>query len=81
MIKRVNGIVRGNTIVVSELLGLQDGREVNVIIETENQVPLAWGDGLQRCAGRLSDSWSEHDDQILNQIHSERHQDSRMELR
>lgn len=81
MIKRVVGVIRGNTIFVNEELGLQDGREVNILIETEPEVPQSWGAGLQKCAGSLSESWSEKDEDILRQLRSDRHQDLRAELK
>ncbi len=81
MTKRVVGIIRGNTIFVDEELGLQDGREVNILIETGPQVPPSWGSGLQKCAGSLSDNWSDEDEDILRQLRSDRHQDLRAELR
>ena len=81
MIKRVHGIVRGNAIFVQEELGLQDGHEVDIVIEAEGLETSQWGDGLKRCAGGLSDSWSEQDDEILRKIRLDRNQDSRAELR
>lgn len=74
MTRIMQGVVHGNTIELSEDLGLSDGDQVKLIIEPLSRVNggSTWGEGLRRCAGALADSWTEEDDSILEAIYQER---------
>lgn len=67
MVKAVHGIVHGNTIELTERLGLEDGEHVEVVVKS---VPKngTWGEGLRRCAGALAGEWTDNDDRILSEI-------------
>lgn len=75
MIRAIHGTVRGRTIELHEDPGLAEGQEVQVHVK-----PVAHADnvgGLQRCAGALSDEWTNDDDRILEQIRRDRKIDTR----
>jgi hypothetical protein len=68
--KTITGIIHGNTIQLTDNLGLPDGEQVEVHVFVKKS-PL-WGDGLRRCAGILADDWTDEDDRILEQIQQDR---------
>lgn len=73
------GVVHGNTIELSENPGLPDGEEVLVHVLV-SRPKRERGSGLLRCAGALADSWTERDDQILEELQRDRLQTSHREL-
>jgi hypothetical protein len=77
MAKRVHGVVRGKTIEFDEDLGIAEGQQVEITIET---VPAGRGEGLRRCAGALAAEWTEEDDRILEAIRQDRKRDRRSEV-
>lgn len=79
MVKTVQGVIHGNTIELTNNLGMADGQAVEITIRTVS-APKAWGEGLRRCAGALAGDWTAEDDQILEQIHRDRKQDTRKEI-
>lgn len=79
MTKTVQGIVHGKTIELAEELGMAEGQQVEVHV-TAVPVSNSWGAGLQRAAGALAAEWTADDDRILDEIHKDRHSDSRREL-
>ncbi|HVX59397.1 MAG TPA: hypothetical protein VHC19_02310 [Pirellulales bacterium] len=76
MTKIIHGIVHGRTIELSEDPGVADGAEVEVVVKAAPPAKT-WGDGIRRSAGALADSWTEEDDQILQQIHFDRSRENR----
>ena len=78
MTKTLHGTVKGSTIQLNEDLGLAEGQEVQVQVRPIRTVGA--GNGLQRCAGALSDEWTEEDDRILEQIRRDRKLDTRREI-
>jgi hypothetical protein len=78
MIKVIHGKVRGQSIELSEDLGLMDGQEVEVSVravpESTGRKP---GDGFLRTAGALADD--PHWDAIMEEIYQDRKKDSRKE--
>lgn len=71
--------VVGSTLTVAmpaEFNGQQVEVQVRVLPAAKN-----WGEGLRRCAGALANEWTDEDDQILAQIHSNRQIDTRREIR
>lgn len=79
MDKTMHGVVHGNTIELSESLGMADGQPVEIVVKSIDQ-SKTWGEGLRRCAGALANEWSEEDDRILDAIHQERQSDTRQDV-
>src|SRR5712664_1235828 len=79
MVKTVQGIVHGKTIQLQEDLGVAEGQQVEIQVRV---VPAAKPsvEGLRRCAGALSDEWTEEDDRILEEIYQDRKRDTRREI-
>jgi hypothetical protein len=69
MSKIIHGKIHGNTIELTEDLGMADGQEVEVRVKAI-QPEQKWGDGILRTAGALADDpyW----DAIMERIHQER---------
>jgi hypothetical protein len=69
MTKTMQGVVHGNTIELTEHLGILDGQKVEVVI-TLSQPTKPWGDGIRRSAG----GWADHPemDAVMEQIYNER---------
>ncbi len=69
MIKQVQGVIHGRTIELTEDLGVEDGQQVMITIQT---VPSSrpWGEGILRTAGALADDpeW----DVIMEKIYQDR---------
>lgn len=88
MTKLIHGIVHGQTIEVSEELGLSDGEAVELIVMSadvpeSNRSPVppkklpgpppGWKpDAASTTAGLLAEEWSEEDDRVLEQIQADR---------
>jgi hypothetical protein len=53
----IHGKVHGTTIELYQPLGIPDGQEVELTLQTVPTVVESqqWGDGLRRCAGALAD--------------------------
>jgi hypothetical protein len=77
----MHGVAHGNTIELTEDLGIPDGQAVEVVVHAVTSPKSDWGEGLRRCAGALADEWTEEDDRILEQIHQDRQDDPRPKLR
>ena len=69
MNKITHGKVRGNTIELTEDLGLEEGQEVEVQISVLAPAKK-WGDGILRTAGALAGD--SHWDAIMEDIHQSR---------
>lgn len=79
MVRTVHGIVHGNTIEVTDPLGMAEGQLVEVAIKASR--PLTpWGEGLRRCAGALTNEWTTDDDRILDEIYQDRRHDTRKDI-
>ena len=50
MNKVIQGVIHGNTIELSENLGLADGQSVQVVVQAA-EPPRPWGDGIRKSAG------------------------------
>ena len=66
------GIVRGQTIELSDDLGLTDGQEIEVIVRVQHPGPV-WGAGIEASAGGMIPHWTAEDDRILDEIQRDRH--------
>ncbi len=73
----IHGVIRGKTIQLDEHPGISDGQAVEVVLRPVSP-PRPWGEGLKRYAGALADS--PEMDRAMEQIQSERKQDTRPEL-
>ena len=83
MIKILRGIVHGKTIELENETGLEDGRQVEIILRTKELPgpPSGWKAGsTETAAGMMASSWTDEDDRILEEIHQDRKQDSRREI-
>lgn len=78
MPKVIHGVVHGRTIELQEDPGVPEGQPVEIVLRVPSG--SAWGEGLRRCAGALSELWTEQDDRILAEIARERKIDSRREI-
>lgn len=79
MLKAAHGVIHGNTIELTEHLGLADGEQVEVVVKSVGKAGT-WGDGLRRCAGALAGEWTDEDDRILEEIRQDRQDDSRRDV-
>ncbi len=68
--KLARGVIHGQTIELSEDLGLTEGQEVEVRVRVIN-TGTTWGEGILRSAGALVDD-PEWDD-IMEEIYRNRH--------
>src|SRR5437899_2520282 len=80
MNKLMHGVAHGRMIELTEDLGVPEGQHLEVVVRSLPPQTSEWGAGLRRCAGALSDEWSEEDDRVLDEIYQERKRDSRPEL-
>ena len=74
-----HGVIHGKLIELVDDPGLCEGQQVEVTLRA---APAArtWGDGLRRAAGRLADSWTSDDDEILERLRYDRLQSGGREL-
>jgi len=79
MNKLIHGIVRGNTIELTENLGLAEGQVVQVVVQSINP-PRSPGDGIRTSAGGLADQWTDQDNTILKSIYHDRRRDADREI-
>jgi hypothetical protein len=70
------GTIQGQTIILSEPLGLPDGQPVEVVIRSTTNQRLP-GDGIRRSAGALAADFTEEDERILDEIHRARKDSTR----
>jgi hypothetical protein len=80
MTRLMHGVAHGDTIKLTEDLGIPDGQAVEVVVRAVPSPKAEWGEGLRRCAGAFADDWTEEDDLFLNQLREERENDPRPEL-
>ena len=83
MTKVLRGVVRGKTIELDDNTGLEDGRQVELILRVKQLPgpPPGWKPGgADTAAGMLASGWTPEDDRILEEIHRQRKQDSRREV-
>jgi hypothetical protein len=83
MTKILRGVIHGKTIELEKDTGLEDGREVEVILRLKQLPgpPPGWTAGVgETAAGAMASTWSAEDDRILEEIHRERGKDGRREL-
>jgi hypothetical protein len=79
MTKTLHGKVHGKTIQLDEDLGVAEGQEVEIIVRTVASTKASrTGEGLLLTEGALADDpyW----DDIMEEVHKERKNDSRREL-
>jgi hypothetical protein len=83
MTKILRGIVHGKTIELENETGLEDGRQVEITLRT-NELPgppPGWKAGnTETAAGMMASCWTEEDDRILQEIHQERKRDTHREV-
>ncbi len=79
MNKILQGVIRGNTIELSENPGLAEGQTVRVVLQPVGP-SQPWGEGIRKSAGGLADEWTEDDDRILEEIYRDRKRDSHREI-
>jgi hypothetical protein len=79
MNKAFQGVSHGTTIQLNENPGLPDGQTVEVVVQSVQSSP-AWGDGIRRSAGGMAGQWTAEDQEILDEIHKRRDQDSHREI-
>lgn len=75
MTKVLRGVVHGRTIQLEEDSGLEDGRLVEVVLQSKllPVPPPGWSpDSAESAAGLLSTRWTEEDDRILEEIYRDR---------
>jgi hypothetical protein len=83
MTKVMRGVVHGRTIELQNETGLEDGREVEIILRTKELPgpPPGWQPGSKEtAAGMMAADWTEDDDQILNEIRQDRNRASPREI-
>jgi hypothetical protein len=83
MTKVLRGVVHGRTIELDNDTGLEDGRQVEVILRTKELPgpPPGWQPGSSETAGGMMAShWTEEDDRILHEIYEDRKRPSHREL-
>ncbi|HEY2154950.1 MAG TPA: hypothetical protein VGH33_04930 [Isosphaeraceae bacterium] len=78
MADAIQGVIYGRTIELSADPGLGDGQAVEVVVRAAGR-PAARGEGIRRSAGAMAPHWTEEDDQILEELHRDRHRDDRPE--
>jgi hypothetical protein len=79
MTKVIHGKVRGKTIELAEDLGLPEGQEVAVSVQTVPATPPRMpGEGLLRTEGALADD--AHWDATMDEVYRERKNDTRREI-
>ena len=79
MNKVLHGVVHGQTIQLSEPVGVADGQEVEVVVRTSVS-SRPWGEGIRKSAGGMSRCWTEEDEQILERIRQDRKRETRPEI-
>jgi len=79
MTKSITGVIRGNTIELSESPGFLEGQTVEVIVQAA-LAPRVRGEGILKSAGALANEWTEEDDRILEEIYRDRKRESNREL-
>ncbi len=67
----LRGFIHGKTIELVNDPGLKEGQEVEVTLRPTTKAE-SWGEGLNRAAGALADSWQTEDDEILDRIQEDR---------
>lgn len=80
MTRTLHGIVNGNTIELSDDLGVPAGQAVEVMVRLlpESNVSTPESNGGDKPAGEFV--WTEEDDRILEQIYQQRKNDTRHEI-
>ncbi len=71
----LHGVIHGKTIELTEDPGIADGERVEVILRAKRLPgpPPGWTPGCTETAGgMMADSWTEDDDQILEEIYEDR---------
>jgi hypothetical protein len=79
MVRTAHGTVHGQTIQLSENLGLSEGQEVEVTVRVVSP-KKRWGEGIRRSAGGMAPFWTDEDDRILEEIYQDRKRSSHREL-
>lgn len=77
MNKTLHGIIRGNTIEISETLDVPEGQAVEIQITRVDESP-AWGAGIRASTGALVDDvdW----DRIMQEVHENRQLERRVQV-
>jgi len=76
MVKILRGTVHGLTIELVADPGIEDGRNVEVIVRSKSLPgpPPGWHpDGIETAAGMMAEHWTEEDVRILEEIERDRH--------
>ncbi|MGA2033651.1 MAG: hypothetical protein ABSG68_15460 [Thermoguttaceae bacterium] len=79
MNKSIPGVIRGNTIQLSENPGFLEGQAVEVVVQAVLP-PRVFGEGILKSAGALASEWTEEDDRILEEIYQDRRRESNREI-
>jgi len=75
MEKVIEGVVRGRTVELAVDPGIEDGRQVQVILRIKElpAAPPGWKpESSETAAGMMADYWTEEDDRILEDIYQDR---------
>jgi hypothetical protein len=77
MNKVLHGVVHGKTIELSELPGVADGQEVEVVVKF-SMPSRPWGEGIRASAG----GWADYPemDGVMEQIYQNRKQERRPQV-
>lgn len=76
MVKILRGVVHGRTIELEDVIDIEDGRMIEIIIRSKTLPgpPPGWRPGTtETAAGLLAEHWTEEDDRILEEIERDRH--------
>jgi hypothetical protein len=79
----LQGVIRGRTIELEANPGIEDGRQVEVVLRTKQLPgpPPGWKpDCRETAAGMLANVWTDEDDQLFTEIHQERKREGRPEI-
>lgn len=79
MVKVLRGVVRGRTIELEEETGIEDGRPVRIVLESDVGSAPAENRG-RSAAGAMAEHWTDEDDRILEEIERDRRRPSTREL-
>jgi len=81
--KVLRGVVRGKTIELDDVTGMEDGRQVEVTLRVNRLPgpPPGWRPGsTETAAGMMAACWTEEDDRILEEFRRERKIETRREI-
>jgi hypothetical protein len=83
MNESLRGVIRGKLIELENDPGIEPGSRVSITLHVQPlpAPPPGWrADQSETAGGMLADSWNDEDDRILQEIHSQRGDDTRPEV-